>query len=199
MTPVDIANMALNNLGQTQVIGSFVENSVAASLCNRFYNDTREDLLKGFPWNFAIKVATLTEVTDEDDDKYEYVYEYPSDCLRVIRLGITDDDDEPIANPYIIRMNDETPPLKRICCDVDDAKAKYIYDVQEVSYMPSEFRAALAWELANRIAAGLSSSSQIMQMAELRAAKSLAYAKSLHAMERRIPQPTTNRYVDARR
>ena len=199
MTPVDIANMALNNLGQTQAIGSFVENSVAASLCNRFYNSAREDLLKCFPWNFAVKVNDLTEVTDETDDVYSYVYEYPVDCLRVIRLGIEGDTDEPIANPYIVRLNNETPALKRILCDLDDARVKYIADIQEVDDMPSEFRTALSWELSSRIAAGLASSTQMMQMADVKAQRSLAYAKQLCAMERRIPQPTANRYIDARR
>ena len=199
MTPVDIANKALNNLGQTQTIGSFVENSTAAGLCNRYYNDIREELLKNFPWNFAVKVADLTVVTDETDDVYSYVYEYPEDCLRVLRVGVEGDGNEPTANPFDEHMNSENPPLKRIYCDLEDARAKYVFDVQEVDQMPSEFRTALAWELSNRIAAGLASSAQMMQMAEVRAQKSLAYAKQLCAMERRLPQQTANRYIDARR
>ena len=65
MNSIDVCNLALAYIGNTQSIASMAEQTKGAILCGRFYNLTREQLLKAFPWNFAVKTEDLTEVTTE--------------------------------------------------------------------------------------------------------------------------------------
>jgi len=201
MTPVDICNKALSRLGHTESISALSDNTLAAILCNRFYNEARESLLKLYPWNFAVKnYVALTEVTTESDDTFEYVYEYPADCLRIIRLGTEDDAGEPVHNVFSVKMVKGTVLwTKRIVTDVEDARVQYIYDVQDVDSMPAEFVKALSLMLATDLAAPLSSSAQLSAGVSQQASMAVDIAKRLCALEQRIPQPTTNRYADARR
>lgn len=198
MSAIDICNMALSYVGHTEIIGSFADASVGSILCGRFYNISRQSLLSSFPWNFATKTIDLTEVTDETDDTFSYVYEYPSDCLRVIRIGMESDGGEPTANTFNVRLNDEATPILRIATDIEDARCNYIVDMQDTAYFPAYFCDALALYLATRLSTPLSSSGQLTAAVSQQAAQAVDYAKRMCALERRIPPQAVGRYNTAR-
>ena len=49
---VSISNMALGHLG-SKPIASIDENTQGARYCKIFYDVTRDETLRDFPWNFA--------------------------------------------------------------------------------------------------------------------------------------------------
>jgi hypothetical protein len=206
MTSIDVCNLALSYLGNTREISSMAEQSTEAILCNRFYNISRESLLKMYPWNFAVKDAALTrassivdgETVYETNNSFQYVYGYPDDCLRVLKVMSANDGNE-IVNDYNICYASVSLDMKRIACDISEAQAQYIVDIQDVTAMPSEFIDALSLMLATRLALPLTSSGQMAQAIQQQSSIAVDTAKRMCALERNQPLIKTNRYLDARR
>lgn len=86
MEYVDIVNIALDHLGQTNITALSDENKVAR-IANRRINFIRKSVMREHPWNFAINRATL-EYSDANQAGYEYQYSYnvASDCLRILEF-----------------------------------------------------------------------------------------------------------------
>ena len=89
--PVDVANFALRHLGVESEIASLKEKSVEARTLNSFFKLARENTLRGFPWQFAMKIDGLALVDEfiGDDDRgygYRYAYAYPANALRVFMV-----------------------------------------------------------------------------------------------------------------
>jgi len=198
MTSINICNLALSYLGNTRAIQSKTEQSTESILCNRFYDITRESLLEVYPWNFAVKEIDLILAQNETNNGFAYVYEYPDDCLRVLKI-MSANDSNVIVNDYNVVYAHDAVDVKRIVCDVADAKASYIVDIQDVDAMPKSFRKALALALAEELAVPLSSSAQLAQVIQQKASIALDTAKRMSALERNQPLVKTNRYLDARR
>lgn len=198
MTSIDICNLALSYLGNTRSIASMSEQSTEAILCNRFYNIARESLLKIFPWNFAVKQDSLTAV-DETTNGFAYVYVYPEDCLRVLKVMSANEGNNTIVNDYNVCYAHDSVDVKRVVCDISEAQASYIVDIQDVAAMPSEFIDAVALVLASRVAFPLTSSATMAQAVNQQASMAIDTAKRMCALERNQPIIKTNRYLDARR
>lgn len=193
MNQIDICNMALAYIGNTRTISSLAEQTKESILCSRFYNVTRQELLQDFPWNFATKTVDLT-VTTDTDDRFEYVYEYPEDCLRVVRVGQEADGDE--LNDYAIRTTEDG--YKRIACDVPEARGQYIFDAQDEGTFPAVFARAFALSIATELSMPMSAAPQITQSVYQQARLAIDKAKRMCALESRIPLKKENRYSSAR-
>ena len=196
MNSIDVCNLALAYIGNARSIPSMAEQSKEAILCSRFYNLTRQELLQEFPWNFATKTVSLT-LSTETDDRFEYMYEYPDDCLRVIRVGEADDKEE--INEYAIRtIDDNGDAVKRIACDISVAICQYVFDMQEEDDMPAVFVNALALSLAVKLSMPMASAPQIAQSVYQQSRLAVDKAKRMHVLESNIPIKKQNRYSLAR-
>ena len=84
---VDICNLALAHLGDTATISSInpPEGSAQAQHCARFYPIARDGLLEGHFWNFAMKRATLAQVSNSWPE-WQFAYAVPADCLNPISV-----------------------------------------------------------------------------------------------------------------
>ena len=193
MNSIEICNLALAYIGNTRSIASMAEQSKEAILCSRFYNMTRETMLKSYPWNFAVKSLALT-FTTETEDKFGFVYEYPEDCLRVLQVG---SDDDP-ADFAIRAIDDDGTITRRIVCDLESAKAFYIADSQDTDAMPAEFVDALALALAVRLAGPMASDGRIVQSVQQQYQYAMMLAKQICAMEQKRPPITEQKYNNAR-
>lgn len=81
---VEICNQALSHL-RVGSINSLNESSVQAQQCKLKYPLVRDLLLEQNAWNFSTKIVALALRTDTVFN-WRYVYNYPSDCLRVDKL-----------------------------------------------------------------------------------------------------------------
>lgn len=84
---VDIYNIALSEIRAGRV-DSVNEQSAQARQCSLYYDILRKQVLRDAPWGFARTIQALALL---DSDTYSvfnwaYVYQYPSDCLRINRL-----------------------------------------------------------------------------------------------------------------
>lgn len=93
-SPVDIVNMALQQVGAVQsTIASFDEDSTEARVASLLYEPKVKDLMRAAQWGFARRQAFLTQLRaavidgEASDDPpvqpWQYEYAYPSDCLRI--------------------------------------------------------------------------------------------------------------------
>src|SRR5690606_7797987 len=90
---VSICNMALGELG-INAITSLDQATADARLCNRFYEQTRDEVLRAHPWNFAIKRVNLSAISTAPVFGWLYQYQLPSDYLRLIQLNGWEEDEQ---------------------------------------------------------------------------------------------------------
>jgi len=152
VTDVHICNMALGNLGQTKFIASLTERSLAANLCDLYYEPARDFVLEDFPWPFATAYRTLGLVEEEPNDDWLFSYRYPDDCVFARRLVTS-----------LGRTNPNPPPFKAgadedgrlIYTDEEDAVLEYTRLVTDPNLFPAVFYMSVSWYLSSLIAPGL--------------------------------------------
>ena len=196
MNSIDICNLALASLGNTRAISSMAEQSTEAILCGRFYDMVRQSLLKLYPWGFATLTDDLT-VTTETHDRYDFVYEYPEDCLRI--LSVHPAGDATASDYTVFSTQGDVAMIRRIATDVDDARITYVYDAQDCDTFPAEFVDALALLLASRLALPLASDGRMAQAIYQQASIAIDTAKRMCALEQKEPPIRENKYMNARR
>lgn len=82
---IDIYNAVLVNLGQMPIT-SPTEDSISCGRLNQLFPLIRDAVLRAHPWNCALKRADLGLLDDVPAWGWDYQYQLPSDCLRVLRF-----------------------------------------------------------------------------------------------------------------
>ena len=144
---VGICNLALDTLKQESVANIESPVSIEESLCARWYDVTRRELLRSHPWSFARKRDTLLRNSVAPAFEYDDAYDLPTDFLRLLYIG---EDVHAGENEYTIEgrqilMNNSG----------DSLAIAYVKDVTNVSHMDALFVDALAAELAVKLAPAL--------------------------------------------
>lgn len=178
LAPVDIYNLALSNLGISQVIADPNERTKYAIVCNRWYETCRDIVLADHPWRFATKAVSLA-VVDETFPGWDYVYAYPDDCLAM--RTITDDaGGRFIQNNFWLDLTSSsltavrmpfTRALKSdgntqvILTDLPNAWGIYTARVTTPAVWSPQFLEALAWKLASVAGPSLQVEADMIQTA----------------------------------
>lgn len=162
---VEICNIALANI-RAKGINSLTENSLQAQQCKLFYPILRNQLLEDAPWQFGHKVKPLSLLTLEAFS-YGFVYQYPSDCLKVNKLilnhqGIRGSHSVPSHHSirdhhfgtdtkieYEIQIIDDT---KVILADQDELRIDYRANITDPNLFTTQFIMTLGHLLASEIA-----------------------------------------------
>ena len=84
MANVDIANEALIRLGAA-TITTLTDGSANATLINSIFGDTRDMLVAGHPWSWAVTRADLVSNASTNYTDWSYMYDVPS-ALRLLSL-----------------------------------------------------------------------------------------------------------------
>ena len=155
---VEICNLALAHIGQGS-INSLDEESAQAEQCNLFYTNTRDKLLRQFPWNFSTQ-SILLALVDTTIPGWDYVYQHPATALWIRKVYTADDTDPEIPNEYEITS---TGTEKYVCCDIEDAYAKCTIKVEDPTLYDPAFVDVLAYKLALDLIMPLTESSSRTQ------------------------------------
>lgn len=144
---VGICNLALDTLKQELVANIESPVSVEESLCARWYDVTRRELLRSHPWSFARTRAALLRNSAAPAFEYEDAYNLPSDFLRLIQIGddVYEGEKEYTIEGKQILMNNAGDSLNVV----------YVKDVANVSQMDALFVDALVAELTVKLAPAL--------------------------------------------
>lgn len=144
---ISIWNMALANIGQTQVNG-IEERSRPADVCRLFYNASRDFVLQDFDWAFAERRVALARVTYTPVG-YDFAYALPSEWLKSRRIYQVSKGAGPIQ--FTENVNDT---LNAIMLFTDHDSPTLIYTVKLTvpNIFSAAFVTALSWKLASDIA-----------------------------------------------
>lgn len=162
---VDIANLALSHIGETAEIIALVPNdgSAQSQLAARFYPMARDELLEMHPWTFAMRRQALTLLGTNEASNWVYAYAMPSDCLkpRAVLSAAAQLDGE--GEQYEVETN--VAGNKVIYTDMPEAVLRYTRTLTDTTKFTPMFTAALARNLAAKLAGTIIKGSAGMQVA----------------------------------
>lgn len=195
MTNTEICNLALSMIGQGS-ISDIYEESEQARQCKLWYDQLRKQLLSKFVWGFAHKYQKLAEV-DEKIPRYDFVYEYPEDCLsmKAIYNDITTQDIDTKHQEYEVA---NVGGKKCIACNLGKASIEYTADIKDAEIFTATFCSVLAHLIASSIALPLSGSANMANMQLQLAHQELLQAEVESARERENKPSYPHKYFDAR-
>lgn len=197
---VFICNLALSNLAKPS-IQALTDAGADAVACSQYYDHVRDVLLQSYPWRFAEKTQVLAEITNVKENRWQYAYQRPSDCLKIRRLN-----DEALAD-YLPGSGDGLIVLggfahqvegDTIYGDVSPAYLTYTQRRIDPARYPPMFIEALGWQLAVRLAMPLTRDPKIRADAFQLAEKTTAKACELDASEVRETSDTPSEVIEAR-
>ncbi len=162
VTEVSIANSALVKVGSS-LISDLAEDSREAQLINAIFEQERDATLRDGSWNFATKRVTLAPTATAPTYGYDFAYDLPSDCLKVLPPDLQHLD-------YVIENS-------QILCDVDSLDIAYIYRNTNVTAWDASFAEAFAWRIARSISYALTQSTQVFATCDAGYTKALSQAR----------------------
>jgi hypothetical protein len=167
---VALCNLALTRLGSER-IASITETSKPAILCNQYYQQSVDDVIRSYPWKCATARQQLAALDITDNyTPYTYAYQMPNDCLRMVSL--LDEGFENATDEYIIEQ-------RRIYTDLSPAYIKYLKRPESVLEIDSHVVDIIASKLAFNIAFSLTQSQNIS--AQMAQEYQMAYQKAMMA------------------
>ena len=180
---VEICNLALDCFGSGHIV-SINEDTEPANLLRNVWDSCRRSLLAKGWWNFATTYTELSETADTVYHPYwQHIYSYPTKCIKVMRVYS-------VAHELLDKYYEQTFEVflsgerRYIGCNIADAKAQAVYDVENTSLYPPEFVTCLAYYLASRVCEALTRNGQIVQEMNAQYEKILMDAQLTNARER---------------
>lgn len=170
---VEIANLALNDLGQPPII-SFSDDTKSARVLSLLFDPIRDVALRLHPWNFATRRAVLALKAEVPAFGFSKIYALPSDYLRFLRLNSGDEHYQLEADGLLTEAN--------------PAELRYIARITDTTRFDPLFVFALAALLAAEAALPITNSQSLRENAVARFREKLQEARSVDAMEN--PQET---------
>lgn len=157
---VSICNMALGHLGNSKLIADLAERSTEARMCNLYYAQCRDEVLRDFPWPFATVITTLALIETSPTPEWAFSYAYPIDALRLVRApyGSVRNPTVDTLTKYRVRRGASGGTV--LYTDQDVATLEYIAQVTDPGEFPPDFVAALSYFLAARICPSVTSESR---------------------------------------
>jgi hypothetical protein len=189
-TEVSICSNALRRLGDDPIT-SLTDDTERARLCNAFYQDSRDLVLRSHPWNFAITRASLAQLSDTPAYGYNYMYALPTDpyCLRVLEMEYAD---------YIFKIENDATNGRVLVTDESAAKILYIARITNPTLFDSMFVETLTSKLAADLAYPITGSVQLQGQMEKMYRDKLSEARSVDGMEGFVDDLVSTTFTDFR-
>ena len=190
-TEVSICSNALRRLGDSPIT-ALTDNTERARLCNAFYADSRDAVLRSHPWNFAITRATLAQLSSTPSYGFDYQYSLPTDpfCLRVLEMEYSD---------YIFKIENSSSEGRVLLTNESTAKILYIGRITDPVKFDSMFVDTLTEKLAVDLAYPISGSVQFQAQMEKLYKSKLSEARSIDGQEGFIDELVSNTFTDFRK
>jgi hypothetical protein len=154
-TEVSICANALRRLGDDPIV-SLTDDTERARLCNAFYSEARDEVLRSHPWNFAITRQQLSQLSTTPLYQYSYQYALPTDpfCLRVLEMEYSD---------YVFKIEHLAGTGRVLLTDEGTAKIIYIARITDTAQFDSLFIDTLTAKLSVDLAYPVTGSVQLQQ------------------------------------
>lgn len=184
VSQISICNSALGKVGAER-ISSIGQSVKSAELLNAIWDQVRDSVLRAHPWNFAIKRVTLAPNSTTPDFGYDFQYDKPNDCLRIL-------DPDPDDVDFQIEGD-------QILTDEATLDLRYIWRNEDESEWDSCFAEAFAWRLAREIAYSLTQSAALVTACDASYKEALQEARTMDGMEGTIQVDEVSTWTDSRK
>tara|TARA_R100001086_G_scaffold143059_1_gene75267 strand:+ start:62 stop:640 length:579 start_codon:yes stop_codon:yes gene_type:complete len=174
-TEVSICANALRRLGDDPIV-SLTDDTERARLCNAFYSEARDDVLRSHPWNFAITRQQLSQLSATPLYQYSYQYALPTDpfCLRVLEMEYSD---------YVFKIEHLAGTGRVLLTDEGTAKIIYIARITDTAQFDSLFIDTLTAKMSVDLAYPITGSVQLQQSMQKLFESKLREARSVDGQE----------------
>lgn len=154
---IDIANMALGIIGVSDEIQDLdKESSKEAAACRRYYELSRAQVLRDFPWPRQRSSTLLVLVASQPNTQWASSYRLPGNIARILRLKVDNSprlDTTSTRIPYALGR-DATGGLLYTDVTSDlNPTLEFVYDETDPSQLTADVAAAISLLLATSIAA----------------------------------------------
>lgn len=178
-----IYNLALMRLGAPPLT-SLTDASKACVAFNSIWADVVDIVLRDHPWNFAIKRADLAALSETPVWGFTTVFQIPSDCVRVLGIGDSDDPDTDPLLTYKIEG-------RKLYTDDSSVLLKYVRRVTIAGEFDARFASAVASRLAMETAIYLTQKPDVKTQMQKEYTLELSGARGIDAQED-TPQSITS-------
>ena len=174
-TEVSICANALRRLGDDPIV-SLTDDTERARLCNAFYSEARDEVLRSHPWNFAITRQQLSQLSTTPLYQYSYQYALPTDpfCLRVLEMEYSD---------YVFKIEHLAGTGRVLLTDEGTAKIIYIARITDTAQFDPLFIDTLTAKLSVDLAYPVTGSVQLQQNMQKLFESKLREARSVDGQE----------------
>ena len=147
-TEVEICNMALSRLGETNIT-SLTDTTKEAQQCELFFDQTRDEVLRDYDWNFAMGRVEVSPLSGDTFSPFEYKYQLPNDCLKVIcPIDIASESYQDLREDFLVEG-------RMLLTNLTPCAIRYTKKITNPTYYDSLFVECLALKLASKIAFNL--------------------------------------------
>jgi len=190
-TEVSICSNALRRLGDDPIT-SLTDDTERARLCNAFYTDARDAVLRSHPWNFAITRATLAKLSDTPAYGFNYQYSLPTTpyCLRVLEMEYSD---------YIFKVENVATHGRVLLTDEGTAKILYVARITDTNLFDSMFIDVLTAKLSVDLAYPVTNSLKVQEQMQKLYQLKLSEARSIDGQEGFIDDLVSDTFTDFRK
>tara|TARA_R100001530_G_scaffold129724_1_gene100216 strand:- start:205 stop:786 length:582 start_codon:yes stop_codon:yes gene_type:complete len=190
-TEVSICSNALRRLGDDPIT-SLTDDTERARLCNAFYTDSRDAVLRSHPWNFAINRATLAQLSATPAYGFGYQYSLPTSpyCLRVLEMEYSD---------FIFKVENQATHGRVLLTDESEAKILYIAKITDTTLFDPMFTDILTQKLAVDLAYPITNSTTLQTHMQKIYERKLSEARSIDGQEGFIDDLVSDTFTDFRK
>jgi len=175
---VDVANLALDLIGQPQV-ASLNNGDYRSDTVGRNFDLCRDRIHRTYPWRRLMSRQSLPKSVTPPAFGYSSQFPLPMDCLRLVEVYVNN---YPLLSPWNIEgnsiMTDGDGPLQ----------IRYIKKEPNPNNWDSELVFAVAYDLASVIANPLTKDMSKVQMAQQSLAQIMRHARANDAIENQPPR-----------
>lgn len=209
MSKIDICNRALSLL-TTKRISSLDVSGREENLCNVFLDSSKEELMRMYPFNFTLRTRQFTPVTTIEKNGWEYVYQYPSDCLNLMMVTESGKNSY-VTNEYYFEddlvlddgknfdvKNAFEDNKKYVFTDIKDAYFTYVFNINDYTLFDPLFANALVLYLAHHLSTALTGKIDLAEHYYSRFLVAFERAKGVNATEGNKLKFNFDRYINAR-
>jgi hypothetical protein len=188
----DVANVALRLIGQTP-ISNRTDGTSNGNIIDDIFDDTRDDLLRYSPWNFATRRVELAQSVTAPAFEFDYAYPLPADWIRTVSVHSNN------AGTGAILHRMETIGTQRvIVCSSDQIFLRYVYQEKDPNIWSSDFRRAMSLALARDLAVPISSSNTLQEQLSKQFEKTMNRVRSTDAMGSTPEQRPRGSWINSR-
>ena len=190
-TEVSICSNALRRLGDDPIT-SLTDDTERARLCNSFYEDSRDAVLRSHPWNFAITRASLAKLSTAPAYGFANQFALPTNpyCLRVLGMEYED---------YIFKVENVATHGRVLLTDESTANIIYVARITDTVLFDPMFVDVLTQKLAVDLAYPVTNSTTLQTQMQKVFEKKLSEARSIDGQEGFMDDLVSDTFTDFRK